>query len=528
MKKYLGFILAVIMILSALPLASLPAAAKSDNNNGDWSAKTATLKNTGEADLMVRVGDIDALNDAGAVADGYNPFSADERVHSSPWNLDASDPDGTDRIYVGSKWAGGMADGYAQYYSFYKNDGYAFGEGALTISMEYDVGDLYIRNAMLQLCIDDFQALAWESNYTVTLNGKNAPFIAELLNYVSQTGSTSYIVSAVIPSGFFEEISTGKLVITIDETTGVGDGYAVDFAKLLVNYKTDMFKGEFSGETEPGATVRLLGTSTTIVADEDGSFTFDAIPGLNAVRASLTGFVENYTYGIVLTEDTEWYAYVYMEEGTGSPDINFSQFSKTYVWSNASDWALQELEKAAKLGIIPDSFKGQDFKGSINREEFAAVAVKLYEALTGEKVVPVAENKFTDTSDLDVLKAVNVGITAGTSDSTFSPKTLLNRATAATMLTRVLKRAYIPGWTLGGDGLFTMNFARPATFADDGDIDSWAKDSVYFMAASEVIRGVGENRFAPKSTATKEAALLMAVRLVENLKDKPIDYTQSN
>ena len=68
----------------------------------------------------------------------------------------------------------------------------------------------------------------------------------------------------------------------------------------------------------------------------------------------------------------------------------------------------------------------------------------------------------------------------------------------------------------------------PARFADDADISGWAKDSVYFMAANKIINGVGDNRFAPRNittdqeargyaNATREQALAIAVRMVENL-----------
>ncbi len=307
------------------------ASAQSDSANGDWSQKSVILKNTSEAELTVRVGDIDACNDESAVSDnGYDPFTAKSQyAHGYPWPKDETDPDGTDRIFVGSKWKGESTDGYSSNYFEFKNGNdseNAYGDGALILTMEYDVSEIAVKNVILQLCIDDFQAISWESNFTVTLNGKDAPFIAELLNHTDQTGPTAYIVSAIIPSGFFEEIASGKLVIVIDETTGVGDGYAIDFAKLLINYNDKVFTGKFTGTTEPGATVRLLGTSTAVTASSNGGFSFNAIPGINAVRASKNGFVENYDSGIVLSSGTEWEAVVPLTEGKGTPDIDFSKF----------------------------------------------------------------------------------------------------------------------------------------------------------------------------------------------------------
>lgn len=208
-----------------------------------------------------------------------------------------------------------------------------------------------MKNAILQLCIDDFQANSFDSVFTVTLNGKNAPFIAELLNHTDQTGPTAYIISAIIPSAFFEDISSGKLTVVIDEKTGIGDGYAIDFAKLLINYDDKVFTGTFSGTTEPGATVRLLGTSTTVTASSTGGFTFNAIPGINAVRASKNGFTEKYDSGIVLSSGTEWNAEVPLEEGSGEPDIDFSEFGVTSgsESSNAQSKVTEDTSKESEV-----------------------------------------------------------------------------------------------------------------------------------------------------------------------------------
>ena len=199
----------------------------------------------------------------------------------------------------------------------------------------------------------------------------------------------------------------------------------------------------------------------------------------------------------------------------------------------ASQWALAELAEADGFGLIPDSLRNADLTKPITRAEFAAVSVRVYEALSGEKANPAAVNPFTDTKDIEVLKAYQVGITTGTSATTFHPDTLLNREQAATMLTRVYKKISIEGWEMSKDGEFadTFNgmFTMPSPFADDVKISDWAKPSVYFMAANGIINGVGNNTFAPRATtdaeaaigyaqATREQAIAIAVRMVKNLK----------
>lgn len=199
------------------------------------------------------------------------------------------------------------------------------------------------------------------------------------------------------------------------------------------------------------------------------------------------------------------------------------------AWGKASQWATVELKKADELGLIPDSLRGADLTKPITRAEFAAVSVKVYEALSGTKAIPAINNPFTDTKDVEVLKAYNLGITTGTAADKFSPDMLLNREQAAIMLTRVFKRVTLVGWTIQTDSQFTLQYKKPAPFADDDKISSWAKDSVYFMVANDIIKGTGNNLFSPRATTpaeeaanyastTREQALVIAVRMVENLR----------
>jgi len=204
----------------------------------------------------------------------------------------------------------------------------------------------------------------------------------------------------------------------------------------------------------------------------------------------------------------------------------------------SSDWASDDLQKASDMGLIPDVLMEADLTKPISRLEFAAVCVKVYENLAGTKAIPAIVNPFTDTSDVEVLKAYNTGITSGIAADKFGPNVLLNREQAATMLTRVFKRVTIPGWTLDTDSQYTLNYTMPAKFADDAKISAFAKPSVYFMVSNEIISGVGNNVFAPAAvtsaekaknyaSATREQALVIAVRMAENLEGKTADYTKN-
>ena len=198
-----------------------------------------------------------------------------------------------------------------------------------------------------------------------------------------------------------------------------------------------------------------------------------------------------------------------------------------------SDWAKAELAEAKEIGIVPDALKGKDLTKPVTRAEFAAVMVKCYEYMGDRKVEKPESNPFTDTKDSDVLKANALGIVTGTSANTFSPDEFLNREQAAVMLTRLYKTSKFGGWTLENDAeyatVFAESYKMPGLYADDMDISPWAKESVYFLRATGVMGGVGDNLFAPKpknveGTAahyggiSREQALITAKRMskVEN------------
>ncbi len=200
--------------------------------------------------------------------------------------------------------------------------------------------------------------------------------------------------------------------------------------------------------------------------------------------------------------------------------------------ANSSQWANTELQEAYEKGLIPDVLLGKDMTGTITRGEFAAVAVKLYEALSGNRMIIAMNAPFTDITNsaerLYILKAYNYDIVNGTSATTYSPNDLLTREQMATMLTRVYKKFQWPNYTIGTDGKYALDFSVSRKFADDKQISGYAYQSVYFMVKHNIINGVGNNLFAPNNAtsaqaaakyanATRQQALLISTRTLGQL-----------
>ena len=105
-----------------------------------------------------------------------------------------------------------------------------------------------VKSAILQMFVDDFQSPVWKSNFQATINGRRAPFLEDVLNSLDQTGPIGKLITVQIPEEFLGELKSGVLTINIDDpTTGAGDGFAVDFVRLLINPKTMTNTGTVSG-----------------------------------------------------------------------------------------------------------------------------------------------------------------------------------------------------------------------------------------------------------------------------------------
>ena len=171
-----------------------------------------------------------------------------------------------------------------------------------------------------------------------------------------------------------------------------------------------------------------------------------------------------------------------------------------------SDWAKEQVSKAQSNNLIADRL-GNDYRVNITRAQFAATAVKLYEAMSGQAAPAAGSSPFTDTSDSAVIQAEALGFVSGVGDGKFAPDSLVTREQAASMLSRVYTK-------LGGD----IPVVSATTFADNSSVSDWARDSVAFMSDKGIVSGVGNNTFNPQGSASIEQALSIALRMFDNLK----------
>lgn len=260
----------------------------------EWARSYAVDRDVDWADLVVQTGDIDNFS-FGWPAD-FTPFSGRQTPrHAFPFAPESDDPDGTDRIMVPSSYNGHPPRG---------NDGYVETTGRPDNQPRPIVVDLpdampAIETVMLQLLVDDFQAPIFAAHYRVAIDGERMPGMELGINALRQTGPVGKLVSFGLLPEYHHLLQDGRLEIAIDDpTSGAGDGFAIDFVRVLINPKTLPERGRVGGrvsDAQSGAALSGALVSTALGQVEtapDGSYRIENVPaGLAVVRAASAGYV---------------------------------------------------------------------------------------------------------------------------------------------------------------------------------------------------------------------------------------------
>lgn len=201
---------------------------------------------------------------------------------------------------------------------------------------------------------------------------------------------------------------------------------------------------------------------------------------------------------------------------------------RTSFGATVSAWAAPEIELAFENNLIPEVMLTFDMTKKVNRGEFAAIVLQLYDVLKNTETGLPASCPFVDIdgdiNETAIKKAYGLNFAAGTSDTKYEPLSFITREQLATMLCRVIKKYSDPAWNLANDSQYYLDTSGVKLYADDGDISDWAKPSVYFMTKFGIIYGIDDTHFAPKNTtnqqevsgyatATREQAIILAQRI---------------
>ena len=242
------------------------------------------------------------------------------------------------------------------------------------------------------------------------------------------------------------------------------------------------------------------------------------------VNDALKEFIDNGTidklirqYGLNKTTAETGYSYFivsvsngdYPVTGSMAPgyyDTPIDEENADYVTSGTplappSDWATADVEKAKSLNITTDNVIYR-YRMSITREEFCNLAYN-YIVEFGKDLEVSNDHKFTDTDNVKVEALSSLGIIKGKSETEFAPNDLLTREEAATILNRLINVVH-PG---------LANTELYFEFADGTQISDWAMNDIQRICNMGIMKGVGNNNFAPQDNYTTEQAIVTLVRV---------------
>lgn len=170
-------------------------------------------------------------------------------------------------------------------------------------------------------------------------------------------------------------------------------------------------------------------------------------------------------------------------------------------------WAADNILFAASRGLLSGT---SDTTFSPDTGMTRGMFVTALGRLAGINPDSYQTGKFTDVKadayyDPYVNWAAQTGIVEGVTATTFAPDTNINREQMAVIMKNYAAK-------LGYDLPQTL---KAVTFADNTQINSWAKDAVKSMQQAGILAGKNENKFDPKGTATRAEVATVLRRFVE-------------
>ena len=191
-------------------------------------------------------------------------------------------------------------------------------------------------------------------------------------------------------------------------------------------------------------------------------------------------------------------------------NIKFDYFKQT---KGPSKWAVEEVSKAIENNLVPFEYQAA-FTFNIKRYEFCSIIVAFLEEyydttkedIIRDNKIDVINPPIIDGISDDIAICLHLGIVNGRGNGIFAGDSEITREEAAVMLTNLSK--YI--------GRLDTN-AVEVDLNDKSEISSWAYDAVKFVMLNNIMQGIGDDMFSPKTNLTREQTYIILYRMLDNI-----------
>lgn len=180
------------------------------------------------------------------------------------------------------------------------------------------------------------------------------------------------------------------------------------------------------------------------------------------------------------------------------------EYKKTFKDIPAGHWAERTIQILAAKHVVQGTGEGLFSPNrATNRAEFAALLVNMLHLKSTGKTASFIDVKSDAWYADSVTAAVEAGIILGRSADQFAPGDSITRAEMAAMAVRALGLQVQAGAT--------------SSFADAESIPAWAQSYVAAASQAAIMKGIGQNRFAPEREATRAEASQIVLNLMKFL-----------
>ena len=348
-------------------------------------------------------------------------------------------------------------------------------------------------------------------------NGELTGFDVDLMNYIGEKiGFDIEFVDMsfdkLIPAVVNEEVACAISAITVTEERDSIIDYSREYLKTY-NITFDengkrstkygeqyaiVFREGLSGSPYEDLAEPTMDETIYILIDE-------ALRELSNDR-TVTKLIEKYELNKPLDESIVNVEYsAIMGDGDPAAKTEDSEPKTSATSIEASEWAWADIDKAKALNII--NYGGNyNFPGAITREDFCELIYNYCYNVAKQVDIATGENPFTDTTNSNIIRLQKMGIVYGKSETEFAPNDLLTREEAATILNRLINVVHPD---LASTELYFE-------FADGEQISDWSMSAIQRICNMGIMKGVGNNNFAPQDNYTTEQAVVTLVRVYAN------------